>query len=126
MGNDTLSTAKGTLYEATRLILGHRQQDYGSPLSNFQLIADFWNTYLDGRGVLYPSQKIGPQDVALMMDLLKTARAVSGNFCSPDSFVDKAGYSALAHGLAVETNLAPKWGGPEGLDTSNPDNEGSR
>lgn len=63
-----------------------RENTYGSPEDNFKLIADLWSTYT---GV-----KISPQDVSVMMILLKTARAKNSNH--DDNFVDIAGYAACA------------------------------
>lgn len=102
VSDTTLSTAKQTLYEASRLILNDRNQQYGTPCHSFQLIADFWTVYLHGRGVLYAGCQITPLDVAMLMDLLKTSRAVTSDFKSADSFIDKAGYAGLAAGLAAE------------------------
>lgn len=82
------------LNQALTQVTGKRTQDYGTPENNFQTIADFWNVYLNHR---HPEFRIlielAPTDVALMMDLLKTARLIN----SPnhaDSWIDKAGYSA--------------------------------
>lgn len=80
------------LDEAKKCVCGHREQDYGSPESNFQIIADLWNDYL------FPSLKenkavISPMDVAMMMALLKIARIRNGGGTG-DSFVDLAGYAA--------------------------------
>lgn len=82
------------LKQAMTQVTGKRTQDYGTPENNFQTIADFWNVYLGSKLISSPDDMtLTPTDVALMMDLLKTARLIS----SPDhadSWVDKAGYSA--------------------------------
>lgn len=70
---------------AKKCVCGQREQDYGSPESNFQLIADLWRTYL---GV-----NISATDVAMMMALMKIARIKNGGGTG-DSFVDLAGYAA--------------------------------
>ena len=85
-------TREEILDEAKRCVCGQREQDYGTPESNFQLIADLWNVYLfpslnDNKGV------ISAMDVAMMMALLKIARIRNGGG-SGDSFVDLAGYAA--------------------------------
>lgn len=77
------------LRKATECVNGSRQQDYGSPEDNFRLIADLWSTYL-GRIVC-------PEDVAMMMCLLKVARiATAPEIPTEDCFVDLAGYAACA------------------------------
>lgn len=82
-------TRKDILDKAAECVCGQREQDYGSPESNFQLIADLWNTYLDK----YLIADISPTDVAMMMALLKIARIRNGGGTG-DSFVDLAGYAA--------------------------------
>lgn len=77
------------LKTAETCVCGHREQDYGSPENNFQKIADLWNAYL---GFKY---RIDARDVALMMSLLKIARA-STDKPTDDCFVDLAGYAACA------------------------------
>lgn len=74
------------LNEASTLINGDRQADYGPPHENFGRIADMWTAYL-GHRVL-------SSDVAVMMALLKASRIANNN--KPDSFVDGAAYFALA------------------------------
>lgn len=73
------------LHEAEHCICGQREQDYGSPESNFEIIANLWSDYLDA--------EITALDVAMMMVLLKVARIKNGGG-SGDSFVDIAGYAA--------------------------------
>ena len=73
------------LHEAERCICGQREQDYGSPESNFEIIANLWTDYLDA--------EVSALDVAMMMCLLKIARIKNGGGTG-DSFVDLAGYAA--------------------------------
>lgn len=71
-------------------IFKDRQNTYGKPENNFQIIADFWNIYLHNGDAI-----ITKQDVANMMLLLKVARMRS----SPehlDNYVDAAGYAVIA------------------------------
>lgn len=85
---------------AKKCVCGQREQDYGTPESNFQLIADLWNSYL---GLPYDHSEfnetrvaipeISPTDVAMMMSLMKIARIKNGGGTG-DSFVDLAGYAA--------------------------------
>ena len=86
------------LEQAKKCVCGHREQDYGTPESNFKLIADLWNDYLglaeNGDGVpIFSIKNITPTDVAMMMALMKIARIRNGGG-SGDSFVDLAGYAA--------------------------------
>lgn len=73
------------LHEAEFCICGQREQDYGSPENNFEIIANLWSDYLDA--------EITALDVAMMMCLLKIARIKNGGGTG-DSFVDLAGYAA--------------------------------
>lgn len=73
------------LDRAKECVNGQREQDYGSPERNFDLIADLWARYLNA--------PISPKDVAVMMILLKAARIRNGGG-SGDSWVDIAGYAA--------------------------------
>lgn len=75
---------------AKKCVCGQREQDYGTPESNFQLIANLWNNYL---GFVDHDYDITPTDVAMMMALMKIARIKSGGGTG-DSFVDLAGYAA--------------------------------
>lgn len=78
-------------------VCGEREQDYGSPESNFSRIAEFWSTYLG-----FP---IDAKDVAAMLALLKIARIASGH-AKADNWVDLAGYAAC--GGEIETEEARK------------------
>lgn len=83
------------LEEAQEIIYGDREQTYGDPGKNLRNIANLWEMYLHGRG-LYDdaADSLRPEDVALMMILLKVARLIN----TPnhrDSLVDIAGYAAL-------------------------------
>lgn len=63
---------------------------------NFGLIATYWSAHLD--------KDVTPEDVAVMMTLLKLARLKS-NPANVDNWVDGAGY--LACGGELATRLAP-------------------
>lgn len=71
--------------------MGDREQDYGSPEHNFELIANLWSAYLDAN--------ISAVDVAMMMSLLKVARVKSGRI-HEDNFIDGCGYFACAGEIA--------------------------
>lgn len=79
------SVREKTLETAKTMVMGQREQDYGSPENNFKIIADLWSDYL--------GHPVTPLDVSMMMILLKVARIKSGGGTG-DSFVDIAGYSA--------------------------------
>ena len=76
---------------AKKCVCGDREQDYGSPESNFQTIADLWAVYLQGCGVAIDF--LEPHNVAAMLALLKIARIASGH-AKADNWVDLAGYAA--------------------------------
>ena len=73
------------LGEATSLVNGSRERDYGEPSSNFQTVADMWSAYL--------GSSVSARDVCNMMALLKIARLKNGQH--KDSSVDACGYLAL-------------------------------
>ena len=78
---------------ADSLINGERQDEYGPPLKHFYDIAQGWTIIFD--------KEVQPYEVALAMDWVKTCRALK----SPDledSWIDKAGYSAIGAELVGE------------------------
>lgn len=77
--DEILDTAKA-------LISGDRDKDYGDAADNFQRIATGWEVILGA--------DVTPVQVALCMDWVKTARLVQTPGHA-DSWLDKAGYSAL-------------------------------
>lgn len=79
------------LDEARKTINGDRQDAYGNPEDGFSMIAELWTAYLD--------KYVSPQDVAMMMALLKIARQKTGKG-KRDNFVDICGYAALAADMA--------------------------
>jgi hypothetical protein len=87
--------AQKALEAAKNILEGGREGNHGKPEDNFQAIADYWNVYLRNLN----GKPLTALDVALMMDLLKTARIKNGQPVF-DSFVDKIGYSALGANLA--------------------------
>lgn len=79
------------LDKAKQTIVGERQNQYGGPEDSFKTIASFWSTYL--------GREIKPDDVAVMMGLLKIARLKETKNHS-DSWVDLAGYAACGYEAA--------------------------
>ena len=79
------------LADALKQVTGQREQDYGTPENNFDLIARLWSGYL--------RKEVKPVDVCMMMIMLKIARIKHGGGTG-DSFVDIAGYAACAGEIA--------------------------
>lgn len=87
---------------AKQCVTSDRESQYGSPEDNFKQIAELWKVYLKGRCVPKDADVcVLPEDVAVMMTLLKIARIKTGTF-KEDSFVDACGYLACAAELAKE------------------------
>jgi hypothetical protein len=80
-----MNTRTAILDDATMLINGDREADYGTPQESFGCIADMWTAYL--------GNPVTAADVCNMMVLLKVARLRNGPH--RDSNVDGAGYMAL-------------------------------
>ena len=76
-----------TLAMAEELISGDRHREYGPALAQHSRISALWSAYL--------GHNVSPVDVAMMMVLLKASRVKAGGSAG-DSFVDMAGYAALA------------------------------
>lgn len=85
-------TAGDILKEAHDIVEGARNATHGEKERSFQVIANFWNTYLDGRKEQGP---ITAFDTAQLMVLLKIARSIQGAR-HKDHALDAAGYSAIA------------------------------
>jgi hypothetical protein len=79
-------TRSEILYEAKKCVCGDREEDYGSPESNFNRIAALWSAYFD--------TTFTAKDVAMAMSLMKIARIKAGT--KSDSYIDLAGYAACA------------------------------
>jgi hypothetical protein len=94
---------KNILKEAEEIIYGDREQTYGSPSKNLQLIANLWEIYLHGRGLLNVNGAgVSAEDVSLMMVLMKIAR-LTNTPDHRDSLVDICGYTALIDRINNET-----------------------
>jgi hypothetical protein len=77
--NDCLKRAKAA-------INGPRAQDYGDAKDNFKNIAMMWSVIL--------GTEVNAVQAILCMDAVKTCRLIN-NPAHEDSWIDKAGYSAL-------------------------------
>jgi ABC-type sulfate transport system substrate-binding protein len=83
---DILDTAKD-------YVTKDRAATHGDAERNFGLIAAYWSAHLN--------KNISPHDVAVMMTLLKLARAKS-NPKHADNWIDGCGYLALGGEAAME------------------------
>lgn len=90
-------TRNEILEAAKTCVSGDREQDYGSPENNFQMIAEFWTSYLYNMDHVDLSAK----DVAAMMALMKIARISSGH-AKIDNWIDLAGYAACGGEIESE------------------------
>ena len=77
---------------AEEYVTKDRAATHGDAEKNFETIAAYWSIHL-GVGVT-------AVDVAVMMDLLKTAR-IKSNPQHIDNWIDKVGYSACGGELAM-------------------------
>lgn len=82
-----------TLKAAAECVCGSREEDYGSPEDNFAVIAGLWTAYT--------GTDVTSKDVAMMMALLKIARAKAGS--KPDTYIDLAGYAACGAEISERT-----------------------
>jgi hypothetical protein len=91
---------KECLETALEIVMKDRQNDYGTPESNFATIAAYWSNYLQSRG--FGDVVVAGHDVAAMMALLKIARIASSP-AKEDNWVDLAGYAANGIEVAPQT-----------------------
>lgn len=84
-----------------------RQKSYGDAEDNFQNIADYWNLWLQQRGLLSAGKKLTSLDVAQMSGLIKVARK-TGNIEYLDNWVDDAGYSTCGAGIVLRKRIPRK------------------
>ena len=90
-----IRTAETLLTDAAAIVGGSRQQTHGSKERSLSSIAKLWSTFLHIRGVLPSDLNITPNDVAILMVLLKVSRQATGDK-NLDHFIDMAGYAGLA------------------------------
>lgn len=88
------------LKKANECVTGSRQQDYGEAENNFAIIASLWEPYLRFKCIEGAFDIcINPEDVAMLLALMKIARVTSGRY-HEDNFIDLAGYAACAGEIA--------------------------
>lgn len=82
-------TKRGELLDhAKATITQDRNETYGGPEDSFELIAEFWSSYL----ARVNRTQLCSGDIAAMMGLLKTARLAT-KIDHLDSWIDIAGYA---------------------------------
>jgi len=91
---DNTLICEEVLDEAKDLVGGDRHRDYGDKLINHERIAKLWSTYLE--------KDIRPDQVAIMMGLVKVARSMH-NPQKKDTYVDLSAYSAIAYEIVKRT-----------------------
>lgn len=97
---DTPTTRAAILDAAKKIVTGDREKQYGKPEDNFAVIARFWEVYLSERCVGGGAEvTLNPDDVAMLMALMKVARIMTGTF-KGDSYIDACGYLACAAEIA--------------------------
>ena len=93
---DTPTTRAEILDAAKAIVTGDREKQYGKPEDNFAVIARFWEVYLSERCTDGGAEvTLNPDDVAMLMALMKVARIMTGT-CKVDSYVDDCGCLACA------------------------------
>tara|TARA_Y100000310_G_C20173190_1_gene574651 strand:+ start:198 stop:485 length:288 start_codon:yes stop_codon:yes gene_type:complete len=78
------------LDQAKALVEGDRAETHGDALILHIRIAGLWSAYI-AQGKSF----VDAHDVAIMMALVKIARAKTGSH-NPDDYIDMAGYAAIA------------------------------
>ena len=96
----TPTTRAEILDAAKAIVTGDREKQYGKPEDNFAVIARFWEVYLSERCTDGGAEvTLNPDDVAMLMTLMKVARIMTGTF-KGDSYIDACGYLACAAEIA--------------------------
>lgn len=85
-------TREEILDKAKEIITKDRNEQYGEPHDVFDLIAQYWSAYLN--------VALTPEMVAEMMMLFKIARLKHS--AKADTYIDIAGYAAIAGELAIK------------------------
>lgn len=104
-----MNTARAELLvEASKLIDGDRNVQYGDPIDDFSLTASMWQDYLRRIMVTRNTPEevyLDPHDVAVMMLLVKVSRLAQ----SPekrDHWLDIAGYAGCGWECVEQTYLS--------------------
>ena len=92
-------TRKEVLEAAAEIVCKDREEKYGKPENNFELIAKMWSIWLD--------TEVTASDVAMMMAMLKIARIKTGK-PKDDNYIDLIGYVACMAEIDVEKDTSTK------------------
>ena len=98
-----MTTRKEILDLAAKAVIDRGAQ-YGSPENNFSRIAAYWRVHIKNR--FRVDIAIDGASVALMMDLVKTAR-LDNDVTHADSWTDKCGYAACGGEIAIRPAMRP-------------------
>jgi len=82
------------LDEAKKLVSDDREADYGSAFESFNSIAELWSHFIRTKYLI--NIDLTAEDVGMLMVLLKVSRTATTQKFKLDSFIDIAGYAALA------------------------------
>lgn len=96
--------ADALLQKAAEVVGGDRAQAHGSMEETHELIANFWQLYLDNRRE--NKKPLTSHDVAMMMVLLKAARSQRGRL-EVDDYLDMAGYVGCAAQMIFGKPIVP-------------------
>lgn len=96
--NDNDISIRAAVLDAAKAIVTHdRCEQYGGPEDSFRVIAKMWTAYLQGIGGDFGNgDELDEADAAVMMVLLKVARASTAIEPKRDNYIDMAGYAACA------------------------------
>lgn len=86
--------------EAARLVLGDRNESYGTPARDYAKTATMWTGFLTHK----LREPITPKEAVLMMALLKISREAHAH--KPDNLIDAHGYLLCAEW--IETGERPQ------------------
>jgi len=106
---DETEQYENLLKESDALIHGARNSDYGHPLDDFSDTADYWTTWCHARDLLQEPKSFTPEDVAMMMVLLKISR--EGRRHKQDNLIDGPGYFGTL-GMVLAERMRRNWGKP--------------
>lgn len=90
------------LDEAKKIVCSDRNEQYGEPENNFDVISEYWAAYLNSKYKVGVPLDSG--DVAYMMVLFKMGRITTAKAYKEDNYIDLAGYAACA--MECATNKA--------------------
>ena len=96
--NENEISIRATILNTAKDIITHdRNNQYGEPENSFEVISEIWTGYLHGRELDFSSGDcLTGKDVACMMVGFKLGRTSTQKAPKIDSYVDMAGYAAIA------------------------------